>query len=108
MPSESQPFFADPGERMGHRWSQQEDDYVFARFSRGDSPQDIANRIGRGESSVVSRLQLILDIRGDFSPSMVRSLAESSGYLMHQATRRLMQGTVKKIEFTCVKAKEKA
>lgn len=59
---------------------------MFARFSHGDSPQDIANRIGRGRLSVVTRLQLILGIRSDMSPLTVRSLAESSGHLMHQAT----------------------
>lgn len=67
MPSGNPTFFAPPGERMGHRWSQQEENYVFARFSHGDSMRDIAD----------------------------------------QTARRLMQGTVKKIEFTCVKAKEK-
>lgn len=86
MPSGNPTFFAPPGERMGHRWSQQEENYVFARFSHGDSVRDIANQIGRGQSSVTTRLQAILGIPSDMSPLTVRSLAEGSGYLMHQAT----------------------
>jgi len=86
MPSEIESFFANPGERMGNRWSQQEENYVFARFSHGDSLRDIANRIGRGQQSVSVRLQSILGISSDVSPITLRNIAEANGYPIHQAT----------------------
>lgn len=88
MPSENPPFFAQaPGDRFGYRWSQPEEDYVFARFCEGDTVFEIANRIGRGQRSVVVRLQAILGIPSEVSPQTLRTIAEQEMVPLHQATR---------------------